>query len=153
VPFPAPVYAVVMLFYGFGFTLPYLVDRRLHRRFAPALASLVFPSCWAAVEFLMSRGPFGSWFAAPYSQGGNLPLLQLLSVTGLWGVTFLIGWTAAAGNALVDSRIAGRSVPAAARACAAAVAAAFLAGGVRLAAFPPSSPTVRVASLSKPDLA
>src|SRR5512146_2214638 len=91
VPFPAVIYAVVMLTYGFGFAIPYLVDRRLRRRLSPMAATLVFPSCWAAVEFLMSRGPFGSWFAAGYSQGGNLPLLQLLSVTGLWGLTFLIG--------------------------------------------------------------
>lgn len=151
VPLPAVIYAAVMLTYGLGFTLPYLVDHRLHRRLSPMAATLVFPSCWAAIEFLMSRGPFGSWFSAGYSQYGNLPLLQLLSVTGLWGVTFLIGWTASAGNAVWEQWPISRRVPPVARAWAAIVAAVILAGGARLALVPPAGPTVRVASLSRID--
>jgi len=148
VPFPGAIYAVVMLTYAFGFAIPYLVDRRLHRRLSPMAGTFVFPSCWVAVELLMSRGPFGTWFAAGYSQGGNLPFLQLLSVTGLWGLTFAFGWAAAAANGLVDEWTAARRVSRPAVVCAAAVAIVLLAGGARLAIFPPSAPTVRVASLS-----
>ena len=151
VPFPAPIYAAVMLTYGFLFSLPYLVDRRLHARLPAAAETLVFPSCWAAVELLMSRGPFGSWFSAAYSQGGNLPLLQVLSVTGLWGVTFLIGWVAASVNSAWEAGSARPRFPRVAGIAAGTLAAVLAAGGVRLALFPPSSPTVRVASLSAID--
>ena len=33
-----------------------------------------------------------------YTQYGNLPLLQLLSVTGLWGIDFLMSWLASVVN-------------------------------------------------------
>ena len=151
VPFPAVIYAVVMLVYGAGFTLPYLADRLLHRRLSPLLASFVFPLSSTGVEFAMSRGLFGSWFSAGYSQYGNLPLLQLLSVTGLWGITFLIGWTASAGNGAWEEWSAGRSIPLAAKLCAAALLCVLVAGGARLAFFPPAAPSVRVASLSRTD--
>jgi apolipoprotein N-acyltransferase len=38
-----------------------------------------------------------------YTQAGNLTLLQLLSVTGIWGITFLIGWFAAVVNQALES--------------------------------------------------
>jgi apolipoprotein N-acyltransferase len=108
----------------------------------------------------MSRGVYGSWGAIAYSQYGNLPLTQMVSVTGLWGITFLIGWFAAVCNLLWETWPIGReqsesrSARHAAWLCAATIGAVMLLGGARLALFPPSSQTVRVASLSKrPDVA
>jgi apolipoprotein N-acyltransferase len=40
--------------------------------------------------------------AFAYSQYGQLPLLQLVSVTGIWGLSFLIFWMAPIINDLVD---------------------------------------------------
>lgn len=148
VPFPTPVYAVVMVFYGLCFTLPYLGDRLLTRRLSVFSGTLVFPLISTSVEYLLSLGPFGSWFSTAYSQYGNLALLQLLSVTGLWGVTFLIGWTAAAGNALWEEWTIARRVPPVAMTCALLVIITLLAGGARLALFPPAGKTIRVATLS-----
>jgi len=48
------------------------------------------------------RSGVGGRFA--YTQSGDLPLLQLLSVTGLWGITFLIGWFAAVANQCLAGR-------------------------------------------------
>jgi apolipoprotein N-acyltransferase len=152
VPLPMVIYAFVFLIYGACFTIPYLADRLLRRRLPGFWSTLVFPFLWVGIEFLMSRGPFGSWFSAAYSQYGSLALLQILSVTGLWGVTFLIGWTAVAGNSLWEEWAASRRVPRVAVACAVVVAAVVFAGGTRLALFPPSAETVRVASLSPLDL-
>ena len=148
VPFPTPVYVVVMVFYGLCFTLPYLGDSLLSHRLSVFSGTLVFPLILTSVEYLLSLGPFGSWFSTAYSQYGNLALLQLLSVTGLWGVTFLIGWTAAAGNALWEEWITARRVSWVATTCALLVIITMLAGGARLALFPPAGKTVRVATLS-----
>ena len=148
VPFPTPVYIAVMFFYGLCFTLPYLGDHLLARRLSVFSGTLVFPLILTSVEYLLSLGPFGSWFSTAYSQYGNLALLQLLSVTGLWGVTFLIGWTAAAGNALWEEWISARRVSRVATMCALLVIITMLAGGARLALFPPAGKTVRVATLS-----
>jgi len=148
VPFPPVVYAIVMGTYALAFALPYLADRLLARRVAAFARTLVFPAAWVGVEFVVGLGPFGSWFSAAYSQYGSLPVLQILSVTGLGGVTFLIGWFAAAGNVLWEEFPVRKRVPVPARLCAGAIAAACLLGGARLALFPPSGPAVRVASLS-----
>lgn len=151
VPFPTPIYVVVMVFNAFCFTLPYLGDRLLSHRLPVLLGTLVFPLLLTSIEYLLSLGPFGTWFATPYSQYGNLPLLQLLSVTGLWGVTFLIGWGASAGNALWEEWTISRRLPAAAVICALVIVVVILAGGARLALFPPGGKTVRIATLSRID--
>ncbi len=151
VPLPTPIYVAVMITYGFCFTLPYLGDRLLSRRLSVFSGTLVFPLIWTSVEYLLSLGPFGSWFATAYSQYGNLALLQMLSVTGLSGVTFLIGWTASSGNALWEEWTISRRVPRAAAMCGLLVIVAMVGGGARLALFPPTGKTVRVATLSRVD--
>ncbi|MBK9924155.1 MAG: hypothetical protein IPP66_02585 [Anaerolineales bacterium] len=76
--------------------LPYVVDRLYARRFPKAAwVSLVFPIAYTAVDFFSSSGsPFGTFGAAAYSQRGFLPIMQLASITGLWGITFVMGWFA-----------------------------------------------------------
>jgi apolipoprotein N-acyltransferase len=152
VPFPMPIYVTVMIAYGLFFTLPYLGDRLLSRRLSVFWGTLVFPLILSSIEYLTSLGPFGSWFATAYSQYGNLALLQMLSVTGLWGVPFLIGWTASAGNTLWEEWTISRRVPRVATMCALLVIITMLAGGARLVLFPPTGKTVRVAGLSRIDI-
>jgi apolipoprotein N-acyltransferase len=148
VPFPTAIYVVVLVTYSLFFTLPYLGDRLLSHRLSAFSGTLVFPLTLTSIEYLISLGPFGTWFATAYSQYGNLALLQMLSVTGLWGVTFLIGWAASAGNALWEEWTISRRIPRVAAMCALLVIVTLLAGGARLALFPPSGKTVRVATLS-----
>jgi apolipoprotein N-acyltransferase len=148
VPLPTPIYVAVMIVYGLFFLLPYVADRFLAPRLSGLARTLVFPLGWVSTEYFLSRGPFGSWFATAYSQS-DLALLQMLSVTGLWGVTFLIGWTASAGNALWEEWTESRRIPRVAALCALLIVVALLAGGARLAFFPPRGATVRVASLSR----
>ena len=66
----------------------------MRRRLAGVAATLVLPSAWVATEYLVAMfTPYGSWGAAAYSQHENLLLLQLTSVTGLYGISFLIAWS------------------------------------------------------------
>jgi apolipoprotein N-acyltransferase len=149
VPLPSLIYWLVIVAYAAGFSLPYLADRLLAHRLPEFAGTLVFPFFWTAIEYTLLQGPFGSWFATAYSQYGNLALLQILSVSGLWGVTFLIGWAASAGNSLWESWLAARRIPRVVWVSVASIIAVTGAGGARLAFFPPSAKTVRVASLSK----
>lgn len=78
-------------------------DRFLATRVTPALAVFAFPLVWTSIHFLNARfASFGSWGAPAYTQFGNLPLLQLVSVTGISGITFLIGWFASTVNVTWD---------------------------------------------------
>jgi len=99
IPAPLPVYIMITCL-GFQlWTLCFLADRLLATRLKGILSTLVFPAAWCGIEYAMSMIPAkGSWTALAYSQGGNLPLLQLASVTGIWGISFLITWFASIVN-------------------------------------------------------
>jgi apolipoprotein N-acyltransferase len=148
IPIPGIFYYVFILVTGITAIIPYLLDRAIRGRIGGFLGTLVFPSSLVAVEYVSSLGPHGSWGSAAYSQSGNLPLLQSLSIFGLWGIVFLIGWFASASNALLETR--GASPPANSSLVAFAIVCAIvvLLGGARLAFFPPLAKTVRIASLS-----
>jgi apolipoprotein N-acyltransferase len=109
---------------------------------------LVFPTAWVVTEYVASHGPYGSWGSTAYSQYGNLPLLQILRITGLWGITFLIGWFAAVCNWLWEDAFESVYARRGAWLCFGTITMVMLPGDARLAFFPPSSPTVRVASIS-----
>jgi apolipoprotein N-acyltransferase len=153
VPVPPLFFLAIGVFYGAASTAPYVADRLIAPRLAGWSATLVFPAAWAGVEYLVSFSPYGSWGASGYALYGNLPLLQLLSVTGLWGLAFLIGWFATAGNRVWEL---GTHSPLALRTAvvtAAVVGSVAFLGGARLVLAPPASPTVRIASLSRLHLA
>ena len=93
-----------------------LVVRALGLSRHPALCfllgagALVFAAAWVTMEFVNSRlSPYGSWGSVAYTQVDDLPLLQSAALTGLWGIAFLIAWSAAqapsaAGYAPAQSR-------------------------------------------------
>ncbi|HCK64796.1 MAG TPA: hypothetical protein DHW49_00890 [Anaerolineae bacterium] len=85
--------------------IPYVIDRIYYRRFgSTAWLTLVFPIAVTAIDFFSSTGtPFGTFGAAAYSQRDFLSVMQIASVTGLWGITFLINWFASLMNHLWDS--------------------------------------------------
>ena len=153
VPAPRPILIAVAATYSLALLVPYLMDRALTPKLPAGWATLVFPVAWAGTEYLLIlTAPYGSWGAMAYSQFGDLPLMQLVSVTGLAGITFLMGWFASAMN-LVWER--GWSWPGARKPVAlfaVTLAAVLLGGGIRVAIFPPDAPTVRVASMSRRDV-
>ena len=73
--------------------LPYLADRLLVPRLKGFVATLVFPLAVTALEFLsLTLNPMGTFGARAYTLYGNLALMQLLSLTGMWGIAFLVSW-------------------------------------------------------------
>lgn len=80
--------------------LPYVIDRMYHRRFASSFwVTLVFPIAYTAADFFSASGsPFGTFGAVAYSQREFLSIMQVASVTGLWGIPFVIGWFASLAN-------------------------------------------------------
>ena len=133
--------------------IPYAIDRAMLRRLSGVTATLFFPLAYAAIDYIGSFSPYGSWGAVGYSQYGELALLQLTAVTGLWGVTFLIGWFAAVGNLIWESGWQSGLSVRAGGAFLLTLLLVLFAGGFRLTEFAPHSPTVRVASLSAEPLA
>ncbi|MBN2047481.1 MAG: hypothetical protein JW750_06550, partial [Anaerolineaceae bacterium] len=93
-PMPLPVYIVVSVMFALlSGVLPYLVDRLLVTRIPSFAASLVFPLMMTVVDYLSAKtNPMGSVGAQAYFQYSNTALIQLLSITGMWGIVFLVNW-------------------------------------------------------------
>jgi apolipoprotein N-acyltransferase len=69
----------------------------LIRRNAPWLAMLGTPALWVSWEYLSSfLSPHGTHGSLSYTQLDFLPVLQLASLTGLWGISFVLVLTSAA---------------------------------------------------------
>jgi apolipoprotein N-acyltransferase len=141
------------LVYGTEFMLPYAADRLVGPRLGTWPRLFVFPTAFVSVGWAMTLLHATDTFGSPaYSQGGDLVLMQLASVTGMWGVVFLIAWFASTVNLAWEHGFRGRDVrgPAVAFAVALVAVAAF--GIARLNLAVPASPTVAVAAVT-PDRA
>jgi apolipoprotein N-acyltransferase len=97
IPAPGALYFLIAGTYGVVYFLPFIAHRAIAPRLGGVAATLVFPLAWVAIEYLFQRWgtPYGSWFSLAYTQAGTLTLLQLASLTGTAGVSFLITWFAA----------------------------------------------------------
>jgi apolipoprotein N-acyltransferase len=149
VPIPGIGYYIFLVSYGIPLVLPYVADRLLSPRLTGLRATLVFPATFAVAEFVVSLGPYGTWGSVAYTQFGSLALLQLVSVTGPWGITFLVTWFASMGNWMWEEGWDSKQARTGAAVYAAILLTVTMLGGARLAVFPVASPTVRVASISR----
>ena len=134
---------------AFRFTLPYVTDRLVSPRLGTWPRMLVFPAAFVASDWLMGLIHLTGTFGSPaYSQYGVLPLMQLVSVTGMYGLTFLVIWFASAVNAMWEHGFQWRAtrLPLGVFASALAVVLAF--GFARLSLAAPTSPTVKAAAIT-----
>ncbi|WP_051178029.1 hypothetical protein [Nocardia concava] len=68
-----------------------VLTRHLIRRGHLGAAILALPSGWVVMEYLVSRfGPFGAWWSLAYTQSDVLPVIQVASLTGWLGLSFLV---------------------------------------------------------------
>ena len=141
--------AVFCLFWSVCWILPFLADRLLAQKLPGSfLSSLIFPAAFVSVEALRALTPLGSIGMLAYTQAGNLPLMQVTSLIGSFGLSFLLCWFGAVAVTAAQKRP--RWKPAAI-VCLALLAASVCFGCIRCAAFPVGSDhTVRVASVVGP---
>jgi apolipoprotein N-acyltransferase len=96
IPAPGVLYYLIAATYAVAYFLPFLAHRLLATDVTGFRATLVFPLAWVSVELLFSRfvTPYGSWASLAYTQSDSLTLIQLASLIGTAGITFLIAWFA-----------------------------------------------------------
>src|SRR5579871_2063502 len=88
---PIPILIQIYFTEGLMFALAVLLFRALMRRKAYWSALLAFPAFWTSFEYLLNLTSIhGTAGSLAYSQLGFLPFLQLASITGPWGMTFLL---------------------------------------------------------------
>ncbi len=81
----------VCSFIALVFTAAVLLFRALLLRGAPWSALVAFPAAWVSFEYVLNRTTSGGTAGSlSYTQLKFLPFLQLASLTGPWGMSFLL---------------------------------------------------------------
>ncbi len=151
-PVPGVWYWVLSAGYAIPLFLPFFLDQRLSPRLGGFRATLVLPAAWVICDYLVIRySPYSSWGSIAYSQADNLILLQILSLVGITGMTFLIAWTASVINWVWETGLDFRRLRTGLLVFLAVIAGVIAFGAVRLA-LPPAGRTVRISSLSAADI-
>lgn len=144
-----PMFTLYTAAFGLIVFLPYVADRLLRPHVRGFAAALVLPVAWVVCEYLLHLVlPLGTFFSMAYTQHVNLPLLQLMSVTGLWGVTFIVLWAAGVANYAWEGGFEVQKVGRGAVVYGLVVFLVLFGGGVRMAIAPPTADTVRVSVLT-----
>lgn len=145
-PIPGMSYSAFVAIAGLIGVLPFLADRLITPKLNSFLSTLVLPMAWTSLDYVNSVTS-GSWGSLAYTQYGNLPLLQILSITGMWGITFLIAWFASVVNWAWEQQFEWKKIRVGAMVYAGILALVFLFGIVNLV-FLPASDSVKVASIA-----
>jgi len=148
-PLPGALYYISTGMMGLSSFLPFIADRFVSPRLKGIWATMVFPLMFTSQEFLSMWIASGStWGSIAYTQYGNLPLVQIVSVTGIGGLTFLIAWFASVVNYAWERDFSWQGIRKGVRLYAGIVVLVLLLGGARLSLFEPESKTVRVSSVT-----
>jgi apolipoprotein N-acyltransferase len=79
--------------------IPFLADRLLYLKNSSFINTLIFPSAWILFEYIFSLvSPLATFGNTAYTQHANLPLIQIVSITGIWGLSFIVIWFSSAAN-------------------------------------------------------
>lgn len=90
---PKSVMFYIPFFVGLLTGFLFLIDHLLYPKIKGFIATLIFPLAYTAFDFLSNLyNPFGTTGILGYSQLEFLSFSQLASITGMWGITFMIAW-------------------------------------------------------------
>ena len=140
---------LIAVSYTLYILVPCAVDRLLYRRIGNTLLStLVYPAALIVMQLLLSLiEPLGTVLTWTGSLFSLKPLIQIVSITGVWGPSFLVGWLASIVNSLWEEKfdLAKAGLPLGV--FTAVFAAVMLWGGARMVFFAPGPGTVKTGSV------
>ena len=143
---------IMSIIIGIFIVLPFVADRLISPRCRGLVSTLVYPLAHVTLAYCYGLAGGDSFGLLGYTQYGNMPLIQIVSVTGIWGIGFLITWLAAVVNFVWEQECAWFKIRKVVGVYAGILAVVLLFGDARLALFPPEEKTVRVASITTPGI-
>ena len=88
---PVPLAIFFTLLLPVIFALIILLNRKIVLRTQNGWSAFAFPAFWCLFEFLFFKfSPDGTAGSMSYTQSNSLPVVQIVSVTGILGVSFLV---------------------------------------------------------------
>ncbi|WP_154676803.1 nitrilase-related carbon-nitrogen hydrolase [Parafrankia discariae] len=107
---PPAVGTSIIIGTALAFGLTVLGTNALLVRRRTLIAACFLPVTWAGFEYLLSLAmPHGAWWSLAYTQADLLLVLQTVSVTGPWGVTFLVLLIPSTAAVLLAPGVVGRA--------------------------------------------
>ncbi len=147
IPMSGFFYYLVSLMMSIVTALVFIIDRIYSQRIKRIISTIILPSIYVIIDYItISTNPGGTFGALANTQS-SLPLLQLISITGIWGVTFVIFWTASVINWLWDNEFDKNALRKTILVYVVPVGIIILYGQIRLAHESTKS-TVRIASIN-----
>jgi apolipoprotein N-acyltransferase len=92
IPVPPILFIPLLIQISLFAAIPFLLNRLVMRHIKGWEVTLVFPCVATVWEYVMSFMGGGTWGSLAYTQMNNLALVQIASITGMWGITFLLAW-------------------------------------------------------------
>ena len=138
---------ILTFYYAVLWFLPYLAARLISNKINGFISTLVFPITAVTLEFINNLF-YGSWASVAYTQYDNHALIQLSSLVGIWGITFVVMWFASVLNWIIDHKFEWPIVKKGVLIYCITLSLILIYGGLRLEVFPPQSDTVTVASFT-----
>lgn len=101
---PKSVMFYVPFFVGLFTGLLFFIDRLMYPKIKGFTATLIFPLAYTVFDFLSNLyNPFGTTGILGCSQLEFLSFSQLASITGMWGITFMIAWFGSVVSWFIDN--------------------------------------------------
>ncbi len=91
-PFPGIFFFIMALILSLFAAIPFWLNRIVYPHLKGWKRTLIFPTLLVVYEYASSFGGGGTWGSMAYTQVSNLLLMQTASITGIWGISFVIGW-------------------------------------------------------------
>jgi apolipoprotein N-acyltransferase len=149
-----PVEGVLYFLITFGLAavmvwLPFFLDRLLYRKLPGFLSTLVLPIAFTLIEYATAMfSPYGAWGGVGATQIDHAAFAQIASLTGRWGIAFLVMWFPSVLNWIIENGMNWRKWVKGAALFGGILLAVVVYGNVRLNIIQDRTPTVRAAGIS-----
>lgn len=140
------IYITTGLSHGLIYCLPYIIEKFVVKKEDKFFTTFVFPSAVILIEFLLSL-LLGIWGNASIAQYYNSSLIQISSVFGVYGISFLIAWLASTINWIIKHNFESRIIKKGLGIYILVFVSVIFYGQIRITFFQPKSETVKVSAI------
>jgi len=144
---PPIAYVLNGVFFGISYSSAYFIDRLLYKENCGFYTTFIYPAAVVLIEYLNSFY-MGTWGSVAHTQYPFHQLTQIVSFTGLFGLSFIVSWFGSTINWYYENRTNVSSRRKSILIYGGVVLLVFVFGQIRINSFPDDAPTVKIAAIS-----
>ena len=149
IPVKGVYYFVISGSIGIIYWLPFVVDRLFSPKIKGLTSTLLFPFTFVTIELIsLLTNPYLTWGSIAYTQYHFILFKQLVSLTGLSGIVFMVTWFGSVVNWAWEQKFVWKKIWKGIIIYTVLIVSILTYGGVRLMAKHTQAPVVRIAGIS-----